>query len=132
MITQAERGLLAPVRFQSEHASTMIRGLLLHSVTLAQEGRPTEARAALDDAVRAAPNVAPVRVAAATVRFVLHDYQDAMAELEQAIAIATATGADTAAPRMAIDLARRLGWYHESLAAIDRALPRARAAPRCT
>ena len=100
----------------------MIRGLLLRSVTLAQEGRLAEARAALDDTVRATPNVASVRVAAATVRFVLHDYQDAMAELERASAIATATGADTAAPRMLIDLTRRLGWYHEGLAAIERAL----------
>ena len=98
----------------------MIRARLLRSIALAEEGRPAQARAELDAAVSAAPHVASLRIAAATVRFVLRDYQDAMAELERAIAIAPGTAA--AARALEIDLARRLGWYHESLAAIDRAL----------
>lgn len=93
---------------------------LLRSIALVQEGRRAEGRAALDAAVRAEPQVAAVRVAAATVRFVLGDYQEAIAELERAAAIAP--GAVATATAMEIDFTRRLGWYHEALAAIARAL----------
>lgn len=98
----------------------MIRARLLRSIALAEEGRPAEARAELDATVSAAPHLASLRIAAATVRFVLRDYQEAMAELERAIAVAPGTAG--AARALEIDLARRLGWYHEGLAAIDRAL----------
>src|SRR5690349_16041980 len=98
----------------------MIRARLLRSIALAEAGRPAEARAELDAAVSAEPHLASLRLAAATVRFVLRDYQEAMAELTRAIEIAP--GAASAATAMTIDFARRLGWYREALAAIDRAL----------
>jgi tetratricopeptide (TPR) repeat protein len=96
-----------------------VRALLRRSIEFASAGRFAEARAELDEAVNAAPHLASLRLAAATVRFVLRDYQEAIDEIERAIALAPDAAA--AALALQIELTRRLGWYHESLAALDRA-----------